>query len=419
VKAFLAGSFMVGAFWVAIFVIPVGCGEDPQQDGTGVLIDFLVANTTSSTDLATQIDTLEILLDSADGFNGVGEGAIDGFEAADYDADGTLELLLSIDLVNQNELPVIRLDPGSNLEKQIAIKVRGLNQSLAVVALGGKPAEQIFPSSGLETIWVPLELTRDFRAPSIVNVSPSSNSGGIGGISYESIAFYSSKSLAPESLTGNVHLSIGDDSDITGQLEGPRSCPFGAEMWVFTPQGCHRSFMDGLSVRLVLDAGITDLAGNGLQDSNGTPGFSKTIQLTGFVEMGDCTELWLDCARMEVVSVDMYCDLISGQMRPADCTVPLGGCEQAGDSFDWVQAGSNAECRAFRGDTVLQDGFCVVDSIDFGSCTNNSCSDSQVCMQSRCHPRIGGCVDDCQQTGACPEYIQSCQLNDSNFYVCR
>jgi hypothetical protein len=210
-------------------------------------------------------------------------------------------------------------------------------------------------------------------------------------------------------------------------------------MYVFTPSECHRSARWLGGVKLAVGPGVFDTSQRELG------GMTTTITIDQTKEMGACTPSTA-CDEIGIASVDdidIVCDLQTGRYKPAPCSAAAGGCLD-GSVFDWVAAADTPECQAFRAGTVHQEGACVIldpwpctgaaacsgvgsGTCDGGigqcipdSCTGTCTPDTLVCVTGEgCLPKIGGCTQDCQAYGACPEFDQQCVLGESGGHVCR
>jgi hypothetical protein len=415
---------------LGVGLLTTGCGESEQDaDALIKLVSDPALN--SEREVAEQLETIEMLFDAQGGFRGVNDNnpKAEGFTPVDPDEDGETELLLSMFIGSRITLPVVGLDAGSNRSTPIAVRARGLNPAGDVVALGGIDARILFAPSGRSEVEVPFNLSRAGLPPRIIAVAPLAvPRDGV----LDSIVFYSTAPLDIASLEANVSVNVvpdggGGDEEVTGTFAGPTACPFGTYMYTFTPAGCHRSAHWLAGVRLVEDGGLT-----------------ATVAVDQTKEFGDCAPQ-TRCDEIGVDSledIDIACDLQTGRFTPAPCSVAAGGCD-GGSVFDWVQASGTPECQAFRADTIHQDGGCVIldpwpctgaaacagvgsGTCDGGigqcipeSCTTSCTPDTLVCVSGEgCLPKIGGCTQDCQSYGACPEFDQECVLGESGGHVC-
>ena len=403
------------------------CGGD-GGDETGVII-HLTADISLNTEqeLLEAISTIEILYDATGGFNGIDPGVtrIDEFTVSDYDGDGEQELLLQIDLSGLGHLPKGRLKPGSNLQKEIGVKVRGLDGQAGVVAVGRLDPKILFEPGKLTEEWISLGFLGSHFPPRIVAVTPN-DLPTLGCL--ESIAFYASRPLDPVSLQGHVHVfEKGKESvDFPGRLEGPLSCPFGTEMWTFAPTGCHipedlpQPFA-GIGLRL--DPEVTDTGGAPIRDDAGEPGFKKIIEpsLLALAQFGDC-ELTAQCNWTEPIQpekIDIICDSDTERYRPAPCSIVFDGCEGSSHGYAWVTADTDGECQAYRPDSLHADGICVVNSSST-SCGGGTCGDdTMACVGGECMPMLGGCAEDCLEFGGCPGFDQSCVAMEPGSHTCK
>jgi len=439
-------------FFCSISILGFGCGQDGQM---GAIITFSIEeDVNTEQELLDKTATLEVLFDAQGGFNSV--GSAEGFLPMDPDGDGQEELLWQIDMHSRDALPTLRLDPGSNTNKEISIRVRSLDENQQVVAYGGKDADTLFVSSEIKTISVPINLSRSQLPPRIVAVTPETLPKGY----LESIAFFSSKPLLQDSLKDRVHVFIlNQDQEVAGQLQEPVHCPFGTQMWVFKPTECKTELAVPPSIpgiRLEIDAGVTDLQGMELVDENDEPGYhisKPSNDLTmGF---GDCTipgiiEDQASCDRIIIGinnSTDLICNPVNGRLIPAQCSISPDTCKGWRMVYDWVQAVDNSQCQSYRNDTFYYQDQCVIENpwicrnrnggplvcqgIGIETCVSDRCVPSEcqdsVCADNllictadnKCLPRLGGCTDDCMAFGGCPEFQQECiMLERSGLYAC-
>jgi hypothetical protein len=408
---------------LVLAAIIAACGGG-GGDETGVII-HLTADTRINTEqeLIEAISAIEIMFDATGGFNGIdpGETRVGEFAVADYDGDGDRELLLVIDMGGLDHLPKGRLKPGSNLEKEIGVKARGLDGQGAVVAVGRLDPKILFEPGKLTEEWISLGFLSSKFPPRIVAVTPNDLPAGC----LEAVAFYASRPLDPASLQGRVHVfEKGRESvEFPGRLTGPVSCPFGTEMWTYGPVGCHMPSdtppFTGIGLRL--DPGVTDTGGVPIQDEAGEPGFRKIIDSTLLVQFGNC-DLPAPCDWAEPIqpeTIDIICDSDTERFRPAPCSIVFDGCEGSDHGYAWVPAATDGECQAFRPDTLHADGICVVNSSS-DSCGGGSCGDDTLaCVSGECMPMLGGCAEDCREFGGCPGFDQSCVAIEPGSHTCK
>jgi hypothetical protein len=412
-----------------------GCGGE-EQDADAII--KLVADHPPTTEkqVAQQLETIEMLFDAQGGFSGKTEG----FTTVDPDDDQENELLLTMYVGGKITLPVVGLNAGSHRSTPIAIRVRGLNPAEEVVALGGIDARVLFAPSGRSQIEIPFNLTRKGLDPRVVAVAPLvvPREGVLG-----SIAFYTTHQLDMATVADNISVravpSGGGEEEVSGTFSESGTCPFGTYMYTFTPAGCQSSNHWLGGVKLAVGPGVLDTSG---QELGGT---TVTISIDQTKEFGACTPSTA-CDEIGIASVDdidIICDLQTGRYQPAPCSAAAAGCLE-GSVFDWVAAPGTPECQAFRADTIHQEGACVIldpwpctgaaacsgvgsGTCDGGigqcipeSCTQSCTPDTLVCATGvGCLPKIGGCTQDCQVYGACPEFDQECVLGESGGHVCR
>jgi hypothetical protein len=410
-------------------LFPYGCGES-EQDADAIIKLVADPALNSEQEVAGQLATIEMLFDAQEGFERINENnpKADGFAASDVDGDGEAELLLTMSVRGRNSLPKVGLDAGSNRETPIAVRVRGLDPDGEVAALGGIDPRVLFSAAGRNEVEVPFNLSRAHLPHQIVAVAPLSvPRGGV----LKSIAFFASRPLDDSSLLESVSvkvLSTGGDGEeeVTGTTTGTGMCPFGTWMYIFTPADCHLSnhWLTGVK----LDVG----------------GVSATISIDQVKEFGPCAPE-TNCEEIGIASAedtDVTCDRLTGLFEPAPCSVAPAGCRGAA-VFDRVRAADTPECQAYRADTIQHDGECVVTApwpcsgpdacinVGTGTCGGNGqcvpdpCTDtctpeSLACVPTQgCLPKMGGCAQDCQAYGACPEFDQECVLGESGGHVCR
>jgi len=376
----------------------------------------------------------------------------------DFDADGDLELLLGREVKGEEVLPKIRVDPGSNQDKEIAIRVRGLDDMRNVVAFGGIEPTVLFESGQLVGQEVPFNLAWEGLPPHIVAVVPYTETSF--SLNPAFISFYSSKPLALDSEQLREHVRVqvvqetdSQEIDVSGILEGPYSCPFGTQMWSFVPEFCHKSIT---AIILTIDPEVTDTKGMRLQEVLGAPGFSHKISLGPNSAFGPC-ELPVEqhCLvdsylPIRAGRIDVICNQETGLFEPVRCSIAPQGCLSDGNwnSFDWVLA-SEEESRNYTGreDAIYSNQYCVfpvpwpcsqgnhcmnigtgICNIDINQCSPKSCQSGScngdnglVCTpQDDCLPAIGGCTESCRTYGGCPRLDQFCITpNGSDRYHCR
>lgn len=427
-KAAAALTFLLG------FLLS-GCGGD-EQDADAIIKLVCDGNVASEREVAGQLETIEMLFDAQGGFPGTAEG----FTTVDFDDDGETELLLTMYVGGRITLPVVGLNAGSHRNTPIAIRVRGLNPAEEVVALGGIDARVLFAPSGRSQVEIPFNLTRKGLDPWVVAVAPLAvPPGGV----LDSLAFYTTQPLDMTTLPGNISVRTvasggGSEEEVTGTFSDAGACPFGTYMYVFTPAECHRSAHWLGGVKLAVGTNVIDTSGRWLASTTITITVDQTKEFGACAPSTGCDEIGIASAG----DIDIVCDLQTGRYQPAPCSATAGGCQ--GESvFDWVAAAGTAECQAFRADTVEQEGACVIldpwpctgaaacagvgsgtCDAGIGQCIPESCTDSctdktLICMPGEgCLPRIGGCTQDCQTYGACPEFDQECVLGESGGHVC-
>jgi hypothetical protein len=416
-------------------VLP-GCGETEQDaDALVVLVNDKTLN--SEQEVAGQIETIEMLFDAQGGFSGQAEG----FTTVDPDDDQETELLLTMYVGGRITLPVVGLSAGSHRNTPIAIRVRGLNAAEEVVALGGIDPRVLFAPSGRSQVEIPFNLTRKGLAPRVVAVAPLEvPAGGV----LDSLAFYTTQPLDMTTLPGSISVRTvasggGSEEEVAGTFSESGACPFGTYMYVFTPTQCHRSVHWLGGVKLAVGTDIKDTSDRPLGSTTVTISVDQTKEFGACTPQTACDEIGI----ASVDHIDIACDLQTGLFTPAPCSAAAGGCLE-GSVFDWVAAADTAECRAFRAETAGQEGACVIldpwpctgpdacagvgsGTCDGGtgqcipdSCTGSCTPATLVCMPGEgCLPKIGGCTEDCQSYGACPEFDQECVLGESGGHVCR
>ena len=393
------------------------CGPGVSE---GVIINLVNNPRINSIDeLLSQVAFIELLFDSPEGFTGVDgtSSSVGDFRVDDFDADGMLELMLSLDVQGKNRLPRGQIDPGRNRDRQIAIRVRGVDLDGEVVAAGELAAKKLFVPGQIVNELVPFNLTNQKLAPRIVSVSPETLPAPG---TLRSLAFYSSKPLDEDSLQDHVHVFMsgdnGGETEVQGTLAGPYPCPFGNQMWRFVPQNMCPGTLGSPEIRLVLEPEITDQQGRGLVDDSGQPGFTKTLRSPsglGF-EFGDCFILLPFCSG---VFSDLNCS--GGMYHPIPCVSSPTGCIGTLQAFDWIRAESTAQCVAWWEDSQLGNGFCVFDQFS-GSCFDGPCTDDRLeCVDGRCMTRLGACTSNCEVFGGCLDYDQNCVANGLGSFVCR
>ena len=424
----------IRAILTLLALLLTGCGGD-EQDADAII--ELVPDLNSPREVAEKLENIEMLFDAQGGFSGRAEG----FTTVDPDDDGETELLLTMYVGGKITLPVVGLSAGSHRDTPIAIRARGLNSAGEVVALGGIDPRVLFAPSGRSEVEIPFNLTRQGLDPRVVAVAPLVvPREGI----LDSIAFYTTHPLDMATVPGNISVRTvrdvgGSEEDIAGSFSESGACPFGTHMYTFTPSDCHRSAQWLGGVKLAVGPGVLDTSGRELGGTTTTITIDQTKELGACTPQSGCDEIGF----ASVDDIDIACDLLTGRYKPAPCSVAAGGCE-GGSVFDWVTAADTPECQAFRADTVHQEGACAIldpwpctdaaacsgvgsGTCDGGtgqcipeSCTTSCTPDTLVCVSGAgCLPKIGGCTQDCQSYGACPEFDQECVLGESGGHVCR
>jgi hypothetical protein len=423
----------------------VGCGKD-----SGCLVILTTDTSTSTeTDLAQRLALIEMLFDATDGFSGINkeQPQAEGFNADDYDGDGEIELLLTMNVAGRRTLPIVRLDPGQNSNKEISIRVRGLDAENNVVAFGGISPQTLFVDNELHVVTVPIHLSRAQQVPRIVALSPNALPYGS---ELGAIAFYSSKLLKPDTLAGNVSVKLtrsgpGADLTVEGTVGNPRSCPFQTQMWTFVPSQCYEESGGHrfTSIQLTIGPQVTDLEDNPLQDADGNPGVTTTIETSQLRYFGPCASRdACDVAGFDSSSqIDIACNTQTGYFEPAACTLVPSACRDKKDAFDWLQAADDAGCLAYRENTFNYIGGCIVSdpwpctqqsacfSIGDGNCTAGQCTPTTctgpctdqnlTCVLNQgCLPGLGGCAENCLLSGGCPELNQECVQAANDVGVC-
>jgi hypothetical protein len=428
------------------------CGDED----TGALIVLTPDSDYNSEDqVAEPLVAVQLMFDAEQGFHGINpaDPQAEGFQTLDLDGDGQVELFLELDVSAIRKLPLVRLDPGGNLDKRIAVRARGIDAYGEVAAYGGLEARKLFVSGELYEIKVPFNLAFSHLPPRIIAVTPRTmpNPPGLA-----FLAFYSSKPLSQGSLANHVHVtlvgSLSGSKTVAGNLVGPSSCPFGAEMWKFVPDECYDSLLESRTINLKIDPEVTDSQGQGIQDATGNPGFEAARELASNVSFGACT-IMLGCHQLgtnPTYAPDLICNDSTGMYEPARCSVDPLGCEDGRLVFDALSTRSTADCQAVRFDTYHhpESGSCVIeapwpcnsrlDCSDIGEgecdgitsqCVAEACDHTGGCqgdfgmvcveIQDGCLPRIGGCTADCSAFHGCPELDQDCTLLEVGAYQCR
>jgi hypothetical protein len=258
-----------------------------------------------------------------------------------------------------------------------------------------------------------------------------------------SVTIYTSGETDAASLAANAVVRIdpvgaGGAIDVEGAFTGPRACPFGTQMWIFTPATCHHQhFLTGIEIEV--PSAVLDTRGRPFRAS------TSAIVLNQMKKFGPC-EPRTHCEILgmgEAGRTDLRCDLASGMFEPATCSLDASSCTDPDDTFGWARAISDDGCQAIRADTFHHDGFCPVeapwpcDDVDAcagisgvceggsGQCQPEDCTDSCAddalhCVPAQgCLPRIGGCDADCQPYGGCPDLGQTCAPGEFGGHVCR
>jgi len=406
-----------------------GCGET-NRDADTIIKLVCDPALNSEREVAGQLATIEMLFDAPGGFQGINENnpKAEGFVAGDVDGDGEAELLLTMSVRGRNSLSEVGLDAGSNRETPIAIRVRGLDSAGEVAAFGGIEPRVLFSAAGRNEVEVPFNLSRAHLPHQIVAVAPMSvPRGGV----LRSVTFYASRPLDGASLLEGVSVKVmstggSGEEEVIGITTGPEMCPFGTWMYTFTPADCHLSTHRLTGVKLE----VGDL--------------TATISIDQVKEFGPCTPA-TNCDEIGIAGpedTDVTCDRLTGLFEPAPCSVAPAGCRGTA-VFDRVRAADTPECQAYRADTIQHEGECVVTApwpcsgpdacinVGTGACGGNGqcvpdpCTDtctpeSLACVPTQgCLPKMGGCAQDCQAYGACPEFDQECVLGESGGHVCR
>lgn len=399
-------------------------------------------------DLAARLAAVQVLLDAPDGFAQLPQDAdeVNGFSVTDVDGDAEAELLLELSTGGREELPRVRLDPGHNEAKRIAVRARGLDAQGRLVAYGGVEPRVLFASGRVNEVEVPFNPARAVMPPRVIAVLPTALPTA--GFVLGKVAFVSSRALAPESLEGRVSLQLYADDDsatqVEGVLAGPVGCPDGTQMWTFAPTACHTPATSYVRFELTLAEGVADTDGAPLRDAEGQAGavLSVSANLAG---LGPCVPVET-CDRYgrfgELPPVDLSCDRSTGLFEPAQCTVAPGGCLDPRDGYDGAEGSDDATCAGYRPDAFSHAGRCVVadpwtcrnfqdceimdSTCDMSSrqCQPQDCDGAcagayELCTPRGCLPVLGTCAESCATHGSCPSFAQTCRAGEGGGRVCR
>jgi len=446
--------------WLGLLVLSGACGESASENSGAAtsrwakVIFTPDAARNSEEQVSEVVRSIELLLDSPTGFDNLetaSTSALD-FKIQDPDKDNAQELLARLSPVGPEQLPVLRMDPGSQGDRPIALRARGLDEQQQVVAYGESSAQPLFSGDEITYLSVPFNLAPSRLAPELLAVNPHSLPSGV---VLGSIAIQVSKPLSGTSLDGHARVTLlsaptgspQQESPVEGTWTGPLSCPNGLEMWRFTPTSCLDVGLLSAAIRLSLDAEVSDLAGQPLRADSGG-GVSWTSNFTALRAFGPCAGY--NCGiggGILLYRSDLRCDNATGRLEAASCTVPIGEktCGQGVFRFDWVNAKDDAGCQAYREDTYQALGSCVLANpwpctsngrcegigpkrcdVATNQCVPASCDDgicgdpSLVCVPGKgCLPRMGTCREDCSAAGGCPEFSQTCQQSESGLFVCQ
>ncbi len=445
---------------LGLLVLATACGNsassgsDSTASGWAKVIFSPDAGRNSEEQVAAVVRSIELLLDSPTGFDNLGTASTSAldFEIQNPDKDDAQELLARLSSVGPERLPVLRMDPGSQGDRPIALRARGLDGQQQIVAYGESPAQPLFSGDEVTYQSVPFNLAPSRLPPELLAVTPQSLPSGI---VLGSIAIQVSKPLSGPSLDGHTQITLitapvgapQQETPIAGTWTGPLRCPNGLEMWRFTPTSCLEVGLLSAAIRLSLDAAVTDLAGQPLR-TDSAASITWTSNFTELRGFGPCAGY--NCGiggGILLYRSDLRCDSATGRLEAASCTVPLGEktCGQGIFRFDWVSAKDDAGCQTFREDSYQAQGSCVIanpwpctsngrcegiglkrcDTVTSqcvpASCDDGICTDpSQVCVPGKgCLPRMGTCREDCSVAGGCPEFSQTCQQSASGLFVCQ
>ncbi len=423
----------------------VGCSDGIDGgDEDAILISLIPeARMNSSAELAAGIRSLELLLHTEVGFDGLAGAAAGDFTVVDPDQDGISDLLAVLSISDPNNLPTIRVLPGQNADKETGVRVRGLDRDGVVIAYGGIAPRTLFSSGETVTVAVPFNLARAYRRPGVVAVVPHLLPTQV---QLAALALHVTKPLAAEALAKNAQVLLvvspegtEETVPVAGQWLAPVLCPAGTQMWAFFPDECHQ-FDTGIDgIMLVLDPELVDTTGMGLRDREGNPGFTLRIESPVLQSFGPCApETSCENDGNLGFQADLICDPESGLLGPARCALQPGTmadnvCEELWDRFFWIEAADDADCQNYRLDSYQAGSSCVVqdpwpcksnfqcDSINHtcnrntGQCFPPPClegicaDDEQACVAGTgCLPRIGQCREDCRQMGSCAEFSEQC-----------
>ena len=382
----------------------------------------------SDKQVANVLSQIEVLFDAQGGFTAGGDGQL-----IDVDGDGEDELLVILNVSGRDVLPSLRLEAGHSAQQAIAVRVRGLDAEGQLVAYGGVPAQQLF--DGMEQLAVPLDLRRSQVPAFVTAVSPVAVPAGG---SLAAVAFFVSRPLQAESLSGRAHVSLAGRGELLGDWSSRDDCPDGAQMWIFSPAICLEPLGSPAVIDLRLDAGLLDLQGQPVE------AFSAQLDLE-LAEFGACQPL-TGCSEIDagVPRPDLRCHVPSGLFEPAPCSNAPGSCLGDRNAFGMVSAPDSLACEAYRPGSVAVDGGCVIMdawpclrqsdcrsigifSCDFGAglCVPDACLDScpaagQICVPDwGCQPGLGACLEPCAVYGSCPDFSQGCNSGDDGLWSCR
>lgn len=146
------------------------CGSEDPTALRLRLVSDPVLNTEAQ--VAAQLSQLELVLSASGGFANLAASTtrVGAFEVTDSDKDGRPELLWRRSLSAAVELPELRVTPGENGSRSLAIAAFGRKGSTVVAA--GSVSSITFSSGSERDVDIPFNLHAAFRPPRVVLSSP-------------------------------------------------------------------------------------------------------------------------------------------------------------------------------------------------------------------------------------------------------
>lgn len=348
---------------VAVVAGLCACGADTSAIKLVLTPEPLV---NSLNDVATYARTLEVIVDAADGLDGVTSAGptSGGGNALDLDHDGLLEVSFVSVNPEPESLPVLELGLSSNLGRSLAFSVYGYPNEATHVAAEAW-AFGIVTAVGVQSetraVGLPFNLRATARAPQVVMMVPADGEIAVPtNLAYITVVF--STQIAAASLAEQLQL-VGDQSGL-------------------------------VSTR----AELTDAL---FLDSDGTPATRSVLRL--FVSLSDQGDRYTLNVGTGVTSatgrnLDQFPALPSAQPWVAHFNAP-------------AVVNGPPDC------TTCPAGYGCAEGV-------TGCAPLLTCAAGCqagfvCDPLLIACVDDCRLFGACPSATFTCQTQGADAGLCR